>query len=375
MKTRIGILSTMKMNEIEYTVDHPEPASGILETSRSGWAPQLQPSGRCLCAELQSLTDSLSGMIDQESGAYRPCEDYFSQVMASSMAGPDLICEAWRRKLCEWCYAIVDHYNLDRDVVFYAINYLDRTVAEKLKCSCAVTSQQYQLYTLSSLYLAFKLHGGVNSGTGQRVIPHINDFVGWSQGVFMEDLIWETEWDILKSLSWRVSPPTVTCYISTLLRICLISTIQKNILLSAQVINEILDTSRYVAELAVCISSLAFQYKTSTTAYACVLYALNVLPINMSLPKHVLDVFTNSLRESAGFQPDDPQVKKVYTLLQELHTSVTSAILRGKTKQLKTGASVYAIDDNETAAHSSTRDNSEPSPKRIRSQKLSVKAK
>lgn len=56
----------------------------------------------------------LAVLLQQESKLYPPCDDYLSERHASLLSSNDTdsVSESWRRKLCEWCYQVVDHFNV-----------------------------------------------------------------------------------------------------------------------------------------------------------------------------------------------------------------------------------------------------------------------
>jgi len=62
-------------------------------------------------------------LLNSEEGVYPLCKDYLSDVgdnASSNNAGSsdasstssDRVSEAWRRKLCEWCFEVVDHFQV-----------------------------------------------------------------------------------------------------------------------------------------------------------------------------------------------------------------------------------------------------------------------
>lgn len=83
--------------------------------------------------------------------------------------GDDIITPIWREKIVEWCFNIVDHFRLDREVVAYAMSYLDQFLSVSvLKASSGICADigrtltntlSFQLASVACLSLAIKLHG------------------------------------------------------------------------------------------------------------------------------------------------------------------------------------------------------------------------
>ena len=69
------------------------------------------------CSSLRGLkgkedtVEHLQVLLRQEA-SYPPCADYLSVAEASALHG-ELVSEAWRRKLCEWCYEVVGHFGFE----------------------------------------------------------------------------------------------------------------------------------------------------------------------------------------------------------------------------------------------------------------------
>lgn len=274
-------------------------------------------------AAVEDTMDQLRVMLRRESDAYLPCDDYlYKTALSSSASSNDAVCEAWRRKLCEWCYSVVDHFNFDREVVSYAISFLDRTVAAKSKSEgvCSLPQRQFQLLAVSSLYLAIKIHAEVDADTPRRKL-RIGAYVELSRGYFSEAVIEATELDILTTLNYRVNPPTSLSFVALMLRLCPKWTNETSIPASSysRVMGALFDVARYLTELSICLSSFTFNSKTSVTAYASIIYAMDHLShSSLSLPPHVRSLFLNALYESLALTPLDPEVQAVYQKLDEV---------------------------------------------------------
>jgi hypothetical protein len=68
----------------------------------------------------ETTLEYLAVLLQQEGTLYPPCEDYLSDFDAvSSSSESDPVSESWRRKLCEWCFEVVDHFKV-RKLAFVA---------------------------------------------------------------------------------------------------------------------------------------------------------------------------------------------------------------------------------------------------------------
>merc|ERR1711933_73709 len=186
--------------------------------------------------------EQLKTMIYQEKKSY-VCNDYLNLEINGKDDNYLVIemNEVWRRKICEWCFKVVDHFSVDREVVLICINYFDRFLAlqrrkresneltlsknedgEKNQCQeiPGFDSKMFQLAATASIYLAMKLHGGsIDAGSTKcKQKMSIKFFVDLSRGQFSESQISKMEMNILTILKWNLNPPTPMKFISYLLR-------------------------------------------------------------------------------------------------------------------------------------------------------------
>lgn len=105
-----------------------------------------------------------------------------------------------REKMAQWEYRIVDHFDVPRYLVGIAFSFLDRFTA---KCTC--DRQAYKLAAMTSLFTAMKLHNPRRFS--------INTLAALSRGEFNASQIAQMELIMLKTLDWRLSPPTTQSFI------------------------------------------------------------------------------------------------------------------------------------------------------------------
>jgi hypothetical protein len=58
------------------------------------------------------IVEYLQILLQKEKDFHPPCVDYLSKIrsVATSNTVTYLVNEEWRRKLCEWCYEVTDHF-------------------------------------------------------------------------------------------------------------------------------------------------------------------------------------------------------------------------------------------------------------------------
>jgi Cyclin, N-terminal domain len=267
--------------------------------------------------------DYLLMLMRQEDRVYLPPVDYLTTIQWSSATAQsndnDPVSEIWRRKLCEWCYEVVDHFGFDREVVSIALNYLDRSVSIKASTSISsITRREFQLFAVTSLYMAIKVHGETESSVGPRQKLRIDAFVQLSRGFFQIQTIEAKERSILKDLGWHVNPPTSLKFISVFLQLCPKWNASSRSLSQANVLGAIYDVSRYLTELTVCVSHFSFHFKSSLIGYAAVLCAIEALQRTLPLPQAVQLSFLSNIAELVGLAPDDSEVTAASDMLKDL---------------------------------------------------------
>ena len=266
----------------------------------------------------------LSVLLEKEKYAYALPSDYLLTIQRSSVtADVDPVSEVWRRKLCEWCYEVVDHFGFDREVVSVALNYLDRFVSSRAKeAGSSITRREFQLFAVTSLYMAIKVHGETESLEGPRQKLRIDAFVQLSRGFFQISVIEEQERAILKALAWNVNPPTSLKFIASFLRLCPKWQSYNRSHCQGNVLGGVYDVARYLTELAVCVSHFSFHVKTSVIGYSAILCAIEALQNTMPLPHSVKISFLNNIAEATNLVPGDSDVVRTCSLLKELCPSL-----------------------------------------------------
>lgn len=142
--------------------------------------------------------DALAAMLEKEQCTYR-CNDYLSPLRDD----PDAVTPEDRHQLADWCFAIIDACNFQRETAVIAMNLLDRFMSISSEPSIAALQdrRELQLLTVTSLYISIKIN--------ERVAFPSDFFVTISRGGYSVQEIEETEKIILYYLGWRINGPTV----------------------------------------------------------------------------------------------------------------------------------------------------------------------
>jgi len=189
---------------------------------------------------------------------------------------------AWREKICEWCYQVIDHCDIDRGVVSIALNYFDRFLSAR----ALEDEDSFQLLAMTSLYLAAKLHS-------TRKISACS-MSSLSKGCFTVDRILSMEICIMQTLRWHLNPPTPSIYLDVIEPLVEASLGDER----GQASYEIAELSRYLVELGVCDSYFVGR-SPSSVARASLLLAAESLKVE----EKDFDGLRERLRELDG-SPD-----------------------------------------------------------------------
>jgi hypothetical protein len=234
--------------------------------------------------------------------------------------------DEWRLKIAEWSYEVVDFFSFDREVVAIALNYIDRFMVcdNKSKTSKPVGKREYQLLTLTSLYLAIKLHGDPSDAVSAGKRLSLRVFVDLSQNRFTGADIEQMELNILESLRWRVHPPMSITFVKCFLQFLPGWHTRDGLPHSCQRMKcAIYERARYLTEISVCTSEFCFRFKPSLIAYAAILAAMDILERDPSLsnafpPYQVLVDFFHDVFKETSLAPSMHDIGQARSMLIEM---------------------------------------------------------
>lgn len=272
-------------------------------------------------AEMENAVDEVRAMISQEQKTYGPVSDYLSahSNIYSNFSRTDRVSEEWRRMICEWSYEVVDFFEFDREVVAFALSYLDRAVAAKVQKepNTPIVRRSFQLIASTSLYMALKLHGINDAQEGPRRKMKLAAFVELSRGLLTQESMEQQERQLLDDLEWKVNPPTTVRFLTSLLN--LLPGWDRNYKKNVKCIFE---RARYLTELSVIVSNFSFEFTSSQIALAAILAALEAAPeggerINLSYATTV-EFFNRIAHTHIHLTPSNDDVLRCKAMLMEL---------------------------------------------------------
>jgi hypothetical protein len=241
---------------------------------------------------------------------------------STSLEG-DGINEAWRLKIAEWAYEVVDYFSFDREAVAIALNYVDRFMVfhcENNDPKKLVNKRGYQLLTVTSLFLAIKLHGMTSDHNDACARPTLKVFVELSQNRFTEVDIERMELQLLDTLKWRLNPPLSVNFIMCLLDLLPNWETRDGVHHSCRRLRSaIYEMARYMTELSICVSDFSFLFTPSTIAYAAILAAMDALEQDANLydifPSYqVLVSFFRNISNATSLSPTMEDIRKARSM-------------------------------------------------------------
>ncbi len=159
---------------------------------------------------------------------------------------------------------VVDHFELSRELVTIAMSHLDRYLSN---CPDAIGKSQFQLLSLTCLYLSIKLNvtAIIKTPGSKSTMDTLRQL---SRGFFTLDDMERMECDMLQRLQWHVHPPTPQRFVRTILR-----------LIAAEEdgrVQAIHNLANFMAELAA-MDYFFTPYKSSEIGMAAILNSLDEL--------------------------------------------------------------------------------------------------
>lgn len=259
-----------------------------------------------------ACVDYLSPIVEDEQKGLQVEEFPTLKELADNEASREKICETttslideiWREKICDWSFRIVDHFNFSRETVSISISFLDRYVSKR-----RVNKKLFQLASVTTLYLAIKLH--------EREKFTMSHMLKLSRSGFSVKQMEAMEMSMFAALSWHLHPPTPFSFVRDLVPML----ISSHTCASPAVRYNILDIARFLTELSVC-EYFFVTMKPSSIALAALLNAMDTVlaPDEENYTYSGTSRFLQFLKESARLDHNDPQVVKCRVKLHQLYS-------------------------------------------------------
>lgn len=256
--------------------------------------------------DYQEAIESIKVMTEQEK-SYN-CRDYLGAIHShrerdetnntiGSRKRNVTIDVSCRQKMCEWCYRVCDHFQTDREIVAFAFSLLDRFVD---RCCC--DRKTFKLAAVTSLYMATKIFN-------VDYLP-IKSLVELSCGEFSESHITEMESTILKTLKWRLNPPTVQAFIRYLHALLPLDDLEES--------KAIYERALFFAELCVYDYNFVTQDRY-LIAVAALLNAMDGIDEGAFLSKDLQLEFISMIQYDCKFQLESDTLKNIRGCLWYLY--------------------------------------------------------
>lgn len=177
-----------------------------------------------------------------------------------------------RSKIAEWCYKVVDYFEIDRRVVSIALSHFDRYLASEHSVCNGENSREVWLVVMACLQLAIKLHS--NKQVHTRMLANVRATCRYS-----EQEVSEEELHICSALQWYLNPSVPVMYLEVANP--LINEIVHSEKISKQMMQRIGELSKFLIELSAYNLELSAE-RPSSVAHAAILVAMNHLHTSTS---------------------------------------------------------------------------------------------
>jgi hypothetical protein len=241
----------------------------------------MKQPNESLSRSTEDVADSLAAVIKRELTIYSCHEGYLNP------SDPTIITADDRMKLVDWCYGVVDHCQLSREVVASAMDMVDRFLAMP---SCSTDEalhdeSKFQLLTITALYVAIKVN--------ELVVVSSDLFAEMSRDAYTAKEIEDMELTLLSGLSWRCNAPTAFQVGHSILSLILPHTKCSEVTWGF-----LLDEMKYLTELAVRDYYISTQ-RTSTVALGAIFNAIS--DTNTKERQELLEAFLRVTMECFDF--------------------------------------------------------------------------
>eukprot|EP00984_Skeletonema_dohrnii_P035058 scaffold34602_cov129-Skeletonema_dohrnii-CCMP3373.AAC.8 len=189
---------------------------------------------------------------------------------------------AWREKIADWCYQVVDHCALGRDVVSYAMSYFDRIIPH---------------YCINDTLVH----------CSNKISPEC--MVSLSRGSFQYDQVVKMERIVLRGLNWHLHPATPHLFLEIFF-----STSTDD----DELMTEINETASYLLELAVC-DIYFIPKKPSLIARAAILVAMDIVARPLRLNAMMENLLVND--NCSMVETCSVRLQQIYTLMIKQDTA------------------------------------------------------
>jgi Cyclin, N-terminal domain len=225
---------------------------------------------------IEETIETIHAMCYQESNGYFTT-DYISNNV-DKLLDVDGDC---RTKMVVWSYQVIDFCKFNRETVEIAMSYLDRFLVTTTGAHALQDRSVYQLAAMASLYTAVKIH------EPEAMDPALISKL--SRGTYAPDEIEDMELIILKSLQWRLNPPTTLSYVREFMKLIPLEAID----IATRII--IYELAKCQAEFATTDYNLV-EMKAAEKAFYSFINALEFLDTDPKVIRYVANILQSCIR-------------------------------------------------------------------------------
>jgi hypothetical protein len=249
-----------------------------------------------LSRDYAATAETLSTILKKEL-TYYSCKGYLDPSDTSMITAAD------RKKLVDWSYSVVDHYQLPRETVATAMEMVDRFLSvsagpfalwdvnsdvAKVGKNALHCQRQFQLLTVAALYTSLK---------AKDILISIDELVAACSGLYTNEDTKNMEHTLLRGLSWR-SNTSSSCQVGC----SILSLLLQHVDLPEATWGFLLDEMNYQTEVSVRDYYFSTQ-RPSTIAMAAIFNAIE--SIGTEANKEMLKTCLSGILECYDFDHDD----------------------------------------------------------------------
>lgn len=208
--------------------------------------------------ERLEIESRLALMRANETSDYYKCSHYLSTLNRRSKAEV----KTWRQWYSKWMMNVADHFRLGREVVSYAVAYLDKFAS--VDRSILGSKEDFTVLAITCLYMAVKVYSTLDNASAISA----SNLVLLTEGKFVEADILRMERRLLDVLQWKLYPPTSICFLREYVQLLPFDII---------VASNAAELAKFIIEVSVTKYTYV-KYPPSVKAYAALTIALECLP-------------------------------------------------------------------------------------------------